>query len=69
MKVVAAACIGMVSLLAGCVVSNSPPPPHVPPGQVRSEQVHERNEQRKAEKQEEKREKKEEKDEKKDPRN
>lgn len=66
MKIASAAWIPAFSLFIGCVVSSSPPPgpsKQVPPGQVRSEQVHERNEERKAEKDEEKREKKAEKDE------
>jgi hypothetical protein len=68
MKIASAAWIPAFSLVIGCVVSSSPPPgpvKQVPPGQVRSEQVHERNEERKAEKEEEKRDKKEEKEEKK----
>jgi hypothetical protein len=68
MKIALAAFVLVLSLFTGCVVSSSPPPGSakpVPPGQVRSERVHERNEERKAEKDEEKREKKVEKDEKK----
>jgi hypothetical protein len=70
MRITSAAFVAVFSLCIGCVVSSSPPPgpaKPVPPGQVRSEQVHERNEERKAEKDEEKREKKAEKDEKKEP--
>jgi hypothetical protein len=68
MKFISAAFVAACSLCMGCVVSSSPPPASakpVPPGQVHSEQVHERNEERKAEKDEEKREKKAEKDDKK----
>ena len=71
MKIFSAAIVAAFALCVGCVVSNSPAPVQakpVPPGQVRSEEVHERNEERKAEKHEEKREKKEEKEEKKEPR-
>jgi hypothetical protein len=62
--------VAVIALLSGCVVSNGnprpDPPRSVPPGHLRSEEVHERNEERKAHKEEEKRERKEEKKEEKD---
>jgi hypothetical protein len=66
MKITSAAFVTVFSLCIGCASTTSPGPAKpVPPGQVRSEQVLERNEERKAEKDEEKREKKIEKEEKK----
>ena len=69
MKIASVAFATVISLCIGCASTTAPAPAKpVPPGQVRSEQVHERNEERKAEKDEDKREKKAEKDEKKGPR-
>ena len=50
--------VAVIALLPGCVVSSGNPPPDpprsVPPGQLRSEEVHARNEERKAQKEEQK---------------
>ncbi len=60
--------VAVIALMSGCVVSSNEPPPNpppnesgkrVPPGQIRSAEVHERNAERKAEKDEKKEEKKE----------
>jgi hypothetical protein len=46
--------VAVIALLPACVVSTTNPPADpvrsVPPGQLRSEQVHERNEERKTQK-------------------
>ena len=50
--------VAVVALLPACVVSSTQPPADppgsVPPGQLRSEEVHARNEERKAQKEEQK---------------
>jgi hypothetical protein len=58
--------IAVIAFLSGCVVSSGGSPRSAPPGHLRGEEVHERNEERKAHKEEEKRERKEDKKEDKD---
>jgi hypothetical protein len=57
--------VAIIALFPGCVVTSTNPPHdprQVPPGQLRSEEVHARNAERKAQKEEQKTEKKEAKD-------